>query len=193
MTAPFQTLPSALPGVRLLKPHVFSDQRGDFIKTYHEAAWHVAGIHFAMREEYYSVSRRGVLRGMHFQVPPEHHTKLVYCPCGRVLDVLLDLRQGSPTFGQSSVQELSAENRLILLIPTGIAHGFLSLEESSVLVYKTSTVHSPAHDAGIRWDSFGFNWGPEVSVVSGRDTAFPPFANFTTPFFWDQSSPASES
>lgn len=189
MSAAFNPLPVALPGVRLLEPRVFSDQRGAFIKTYHEPAWRHAGITFEMREEYYSVSRRGVLRGMHFQTPPEDHVKLVYCPSGRVLDVLLDLRRGSPTFGRSMVQELSSENRLIFVLPAGIAHGFLCLAEQSVMVYKTSTVHSPAHDAGIRWDSFGFDWGRETPVVSERDAAFPSFADFPSPFSWPQPGP----
>jgi dTDP-4-dehydrorhamnose 3,5-epimerase len=161
---------------------LFGDRRGTFIKTYHEEAWHEAGISFTIKEEYYSISRQGVLRGMHFQSPPEDHTKIVYCPSGRVLDVLLDLRRSSPTFGQAAVMELSAENRLILIIPNGIAHGFLSREESSIMVYKTSTVHSPAHDAGIRWDSFGFDWGCDAPVLSERDAAFPALADFASPF-----------
>lgn len=187
MSGPFNSLPAPLPGVRLLEPRLFGDRRGAFVKTIHEPAWREAGISFEMREEYYSVSHRGVLRGMHFQTPPEDHAKLVYCPVGRVLDVLLDLRRGSPTFGQCAAQELSAENRLILVIPTGIAHGFLSLEERSMMIYKTTTVHSPAHDAGIRWDSFGFDWGREIPVVSERDAAFPALAGFSSPFVWDQS------
>lgn len=182
MSGFFKTLPVALPGVRLLEPRNFSDRRGAFIKTYHESAWHEAGISFSMKEEYYSISRQGVLRGMHFQSPPEDHTKMVYCPSGRVLDVLLDLRLNSPTFGQSVAMELSAETRMILMIPAGIAHGFLSLEEQSIMVYKTSTMHSPAHDAGIRWDSFGFDWGPDVPVLSDRDAAFPALADFASPF-----------
>ena len=182
MSGPFNSLPVALPGVRLLEPPLFRDQRGTFIKTYHEPAWLAAGLPFAMKEEYYSVSRLGVLRGMHFQTPPEDHAKVVYCPCGRVLDVLLDLRRGSPTYGQCAAWELSAENRLILIIPSGLAHGFLSQEEGSVLVYKTGTVHSPALDAGIRWDSFGFDWGWPAPMVSDRDRAFPALADFSSPF-----------
>lgn len=190
MSAAFKNLPVALPGVRLLEPRLFSDQRGSFVKTYHASAWHDSGISFAMREEYYSISRRGVLRGMHFQTPPEDHAKLVYCPCGRVLDVLLDIRRGSPTFGLCMAQELSAENRLILVIPPGMAHGFLSLEEQSIMLYKTTTVHNPSLDAGIRWDSFGFDWGPGAPVISERDASFPDFADFSTPFSWQQSDPA---
>ncbi len=182
MSAFFNELPVSLPGVRLLEPRVFRDPRGAFVKTYHEQKLRAAGINFVMREEYYSVSGRGVVRGMHFQRPPEDHAKLVYCIRGQVLDVLLDLRRDSPTFGQFASRELSAENRLIFSIPTGIAHGFLSREEASVMVYKTTTVHSATHDAGIRWDSFGFDWGVAAPIVSERDAAFPTLADFATPF-----------
>lgn len=182
MSLLFRSMPTPLPGVHLLEPRLFSDERGSFTKTYHEPAWREAGIDFEMKEEYHSVSHRGVLRGMHFQTPPQDHAKVVYCPHGRVQDVLLDLRRNSPTFGRAAARELSAENRLILFIPAGVAHGFLSLEERSILVYKTGTVHSPEHDAGIRWDSFGFDWGHTAPVVSARDAAFPSFANFSSPF-----------
>lgn len=182
MSEPFKSLPVALPGVRVLEPRCFSDPRGAFIKTYHEQAWQNAGISFAMKEEYYSISHQGVLRGMHFQFPPEEHIKMVYCASGCVLDVILDLRRNSPAFGRYAALELSAENRQILIIPAGIAHGFLSREPHSIMVYKTSTVHSPAHDAGIRWDSFGFDWGLDHPVLSERDAAFPALADFSSPF-----------
>ena len=150
MSVLFTELPVALPGVRRLKPRVFRDQRGTFVKTYHEEALRGAGINFVMQEEYYSASGRGVLRGMHFQIPPAEHAKLVYGIQGRVLDVLLDLRRGSPTFGHSAASELSAENRLIFYLPPGIAHGVLSQEDNSLMIYKTTTVHNFAHDAGSR-------------------------------------------
>ena len=95
---------------------------------------------------------------MHFQLPPHDHDKLVYCIRGRVMDVLLDLRKSSPTYGRSFGNEISANNHLMLYIPKGVAHGFLSLEDDSVLVYKTTTIHFPSHDAGVRWDSFGYTW-----------------------------------
>jgi dTDP-4-dehydrorhamnose 3,5-epimerase len=182
MMPPFAELPAPLPGVRLLEPRLFRDERGTFVKIYHEEAFSSMGVHFAWREEYYSISQRGVLRGMHFQVPPAEHSKLIYCSRGRVLDVLLDLRLDSATFARSAGLELSAANRRVLFIPSGLAHGFLSLEDDSTLVYKTSTVHSPEHDAGIRWDSFGFNWDVTAPVLSTRDVAFPSMSDFKSPF-----------
>jgi dTDP-4-dehydrorhamnose 3,5-epimerase len=182
MNQAFHEQPPPLPGVRLLQPRLFRDDRGDFVKTYHENIFAELGLTLPIREEYYSVSRRDVIRGMHFQLPPADHAKLVYCLHGRVRDVILDLRRHAPTYGQSAACELSADNRCILVLPPGFAHGFLALENDSVLVYKTSTVHSPAHDAGIRWDSFGFNWEVSAPIVSARDAAFPPFADFLSPF-----------
>jgi dTDP-4-dehydrorhamnose 3,5-epimerase len=122
---------------------------------------------------------------MHFQVPPHAHQKIVYCITGKVLDVILDLRTASPTFGQSAVFELSAENRHVLYLPVGIAHGFLSLEDDSCLVYKTDAVHSADCDRGIRWDSFGFEWPVIPGIppsISDRDSQQPGFQDFTSPF-----------
>lgn len=171
-----------LPGVRLIKPKVFEDARGDFVKTFHVGLFHEIGIDFTPVEEFYSTSRKNVLRGMHFQLPPHDHAKLVYCVRGRVLDVLLDLRKDSPSYSCFTSAELSRENHYQFYIPSGVAHGFLALEDDSVMVYKTSTVHAPSHDAGIRWDSFGFEWGFEFPICSTRDLAFPNLSNFVSPF-----------
>jgi dTDP-4-dehydrorhamnose 3,5-epimerase len=167
----------------ILEPKVFEDGRGDFVKTFHDGVFRELGIEFKPVEEFFSTSHKNVLRGMHFQLPPHEHDKLVYCVRGRVLDVLLDLRKDSPTYGQSISSELSRENHHQFYIPRGVAHGFLSLEDDSVMVYKTSTVHAPTHDTGIRWDSFGFKW-PEASefVISPRDQQFSALSEFINIF-----------
>jgi dTDP-4-dehydrorhamnose 3,5-epimerase/CDP-3, 6-dideoxy-D-glycero-D-glycero-4-hexulose-5-epimerase len=170
------------PGVHLLKPAAFQDQRGDFVKTFNVDAFVALGICFKPVEEFFSTSRKNVLRGMHFQLPPYDHDKLVYCIRGRVLDVLFDLRRSSPTHGQVTSTELSRENHHQFYIPKGVAHGFLALEDDSVMVYKTSTVHRPTHDAGIRWDSIGFDWGINTPIVSARDVGFGSLSEFATPF-----------
>ena len=175
-------LPSSLPGVWVIQPPVFQDQRGGFVKTFHIEAFRDAGINFAPREEFFSVSRRGVVRGMHFQLPPAAVDKLVYCPVGRVLDVVLDLRKESATCGQTFSRELSAENREMLFIPVGFAHGFLALADDTLMVYQQSGVHSPGHDAGIRWNSVGFDWPVTNPLLSARDQAFPALADFASPF-----------
>ena len=173
-----------LPGVRILKPFVFEDDRGDFVKPYHEGQLNKYGISMNIREEFFSTSQKGVLRGMHFQVPPYAHQKIVYCINGSVLDVLVDLRKSSVTYGQSCAFELSGKNRHIVHIPVGIAHGFLSLEEKSCLVYKTDSVHAPDHDKGILWNSFGFDWPINISdaVISSRDLSHPVLRDYESLF-----------
>ena len=174
-----------LPGVKILRPFVFEDTRGNFVKPFHEDQLAAHGIAMTVREEFFSNSAAGVLRGMHFQIPPHAHQKLVYCITGKVLDVLLDLRRDSSSFGKSTSFELSAANRHVVHIPAGFAHGFFSLENGSCLVYKTDAVHAPAFDSGIRWDSFGFAWPlPDGSSpeISERDMKHPAMDQFESPF-----------
>lgn len=173
-----------LPGVRIFQPIESKDIRGSFVKTFHEIQLAKHDIHMTLREEFFSISAAGVLRGMHFQTPPHAHQKLVYCINGRVMDVLLDLRKNSPTFGRSAVFELSDSNRHVVHIPVGFAHGFFSLTPGSCLIYKTDCVHVPSADAGIRWDSFGLAW-PTLDlkpILSERDQAHPAFTAFDSPF-----------
>jgi dTDP-4-dehydrorhamnose 3,5-epimerase len=167
-----------------LEPKTFTDQRGDFVKTFHETALRELGLPFEIKEEFYSTSHKNVVRGMHFQLPPADHIKLVYCLKGAVLDVVVDLRRNSPTFGRAHAEELSETNHRGFYIPAGFAHGFLSLTEGALMIYKTSTVHTPACDAGIHWNSFGFAWPLDAGapIVSKRDAEFVPLAEFNTPF-----------
>ncbi len=166
---------------RILETKGLEDHRGAFIKTFHADAFSKLGLPVDWKEEFYSTSRKDVLRGMHFQLPPHDHDKLVYCIRGRVLDVLLDLRRGGD-FGKTASVELSAGNRRLLFIPKGIAHGFLALEDDCVMVYKTTTVHAPTHDAGVHWRSFGFDWPIRDPIISVRDEGFPQFNEFASPF-----------
>lgn len=178
----FKLIPTNLPGLLAIQPRIFSDPRGDFVKTFHAGLFHELGLDFEPREEFFSTSAKGVVRGMHFQLPPAAHSKLVYCIAGSVLDVVVDLRKSSPTFGQSCSRELSAANREMFFIPVGFAHGFLALEDMAAMVYKTSTVHSPQQDAGILWDSCGFIWPVKNPQLSERDKKFPRLCDFASPF-----------
>ena len=173
-----------LPGIKVLKPFVFEDQRGNFVKPFHEGQLAEHGIDLKLREEFFSTSQKNVLRGMHFQVPPHAHQKLIHCMSGAVLDVVLDLRKDSPTFGQSAAIEISAANRHLVHIPVGFAHGFLSLEDNSCLVYKTDCVHQPESEGGVLWDSFGFGWPADAQdlILSERDTQFPALSDFESPY-----------
>jgi dTDP-4-dehydrorhamnose 3,5-epimerase len=186
-----------IPSVKILRPFVFEDARGNFVKPFHEGQLAAHGISLTLREEFFSTSTAGVLRGMHFQTPPHAHQKLVYCLTGRVLDVVLDLRRSSPSYGQAAGFELSSVNRHVVHIPVGFAHGFLALEDQSCLIYKTDAVHAPESDAGLHWDSFGFDWQTRwnegvqetglasvafAPVISPRDVAHPRFDDFASPF-----------
>lgn len=170
-----------LPDTWLVTLKRFEDMRGTFVKTYARTLFDRHGEPFEMLEEFYSVSCKDVIRGMHFQLPPHDHVKLVYCPVGAVEDVLLDLRSG-PGFGKVARVRLGEDQHSLLLIPKGIAHGFRSLVDGSLMVYKTSTEHAPKADVGIRWDSFGHDWGVAQPLMSERDRLHPQLENFVTPF-----------
>jgi dTDP-4-dehydrorhamnose 3,5-epimerase len=166
----FEDTPIA--GVKIWNPPVFTDARGDFFKTFHEELFAEAGVRFVLREQFFSTSRKGVLRGMHFQAPPSEHDKIVTCLSGSALDVVVDIR-GGKDFGRAHAAMLSAENRKTLYIPAGVAHGFLALEDNTLMQYMVSSVHNPACDSGFRWDSFGFSWPVENPLVSERDRKHP--------------------
>lgn len=161
---------------------VFKDIRGVFLKTYQEQLFIDLGLRKDWREEYYSISRKNVIRGMHFQMPPEDHAKLVYCLHGEVLDVVLDLRVDSPTYLKSRSFLLSPERGNFIYIPSGLAHGFLSMTEGSVMQYKVTSAYSAEHDAGLAWDSFNFEWPVESPVISERDRLHSDVAKFNSPF-----------
>ena len=187
---PMQLQETNLPGCYELIPQVFRDNRGTFVKTYHEDVFAGKGLRTDWREEYYSVSNRGVIRGMHFQTPPEQHTKMVYCLQGAVQDVVLDLRLGSPTFGECMAIELSADKGNIIYIPEGMAHGFCTLSDQAILQYKVTSTYSPEHDSGILWSSLPIAWHCATPTLSVRDSSFVALTNFQSPFKFDNCQDA---
>jgi dTDP-4-dehydrorhamnose 3,5-epimerase len=178
----FELVSSPVPGCFEIRPAVVNDLRGRFVKVFHEGAFSELGLETGFVEEYYSVSRRNVLRGMHFQRPPRDHVKLVYCVEGAVLDVALDLRRGSPAYGRCAAFNLSADGAGMVYLPRGLAHGFLVLSERATMVYMVTSTHSPAHDDGVLWNSIGVRWPVEDPVVSERDRRFIRLADFESPF-----------
>jgi len=174
-------LEELLPGCWLIEPKVFRDVRGEFVKTIQESFLLENGLNFKIREEFYSSSRSGVLRGMHFQRPPHDHIKFVTCVSGEVLDVLVDIRKGN-SYGRIASTKLSAENAHCIYIPSGIAHGFLAISDDSLMLYKTSSEYLHSHDDGIHWNSFSFDWGIVKPIVSNRDESHSSFLSFQTPF-----------
>ncbi len=170
-------------GVKVIQQFRHDDERGAFVKPFHDADFKAAGIDFELKESFYSTSVKKVIRGMHFHAPPHAHSKIVFCTAGCVLDVALDLRKGSPTYGQYATQELCFENNQALYIPEGFAHGFLSLTAESTLFYFVSGMYNAAADGGVRYDSFGMEW-PVVgnAILSARDLGFGGLGEFESPF-----------
>lgn len=177
-----ELIPTPLEGCYQVSPFFAQDERGTFVKTFQAERFLALGLPTEWREEYYSSSRKGVIRGMHFQTPPHEHEKLVYCIQGLVLDVVVDLRRGSPTYGKHFSVKLDAARGHGLMIPKGMAHGFLALTEDVLIAYKVTTEYAPENDAGIRWNSFGLDWGVDKPFVSVRDRTQPAFADFDSPF-----------
>ncbi len=160
----------------------FFDVRGNFIKIYNDEVYREIGIEFDFKEQYISTSNKGVIRGMHFQLPPYDCDKLVTVLNGSVLDVVLDLRKSSPTYLQWTEVFLNGKKPETLFIPKGCAHGFLAMEDHSSMLYNVSAAYKPECDTGIRWDSFGYDWKESDPIISGRDCSFTALAQFQTPF-----------
>ncbi len=181
----FDLKPSKIAGCFELQPKVLEDDRGRFVKVFHEQAFAELGLETSFAEEYYSVSYKHVIRGMHFQLPPMDHVKMVYCVEGEVMDAVVDLRVGSPTYRQYALFELSAAKANIIYISKGMAHGFCARSAHAIMVYKVSTTYSPAHDAGVRWDSLGISWPAPEAILSARDKGFLPLDQFVSPFRYE--------
>lgn len=175
--------------VQLIHPRRHGDARGWFVETYNHATFEELGITCTFVQDNHSLSVPAfTLRGMHFQTPSRGQDKLVRCIRGRIFDVAVDVRAGSPTYGQWVGAKLSAENGDQLFIPVGFAHGFLTLEPDCEIVYKCSDTYAPAHDGGIAWDSIGIDWPLPVGAVpelSPKDTCQPALADFDSPFAYD--------
>lgn len=169
-------------GLYVLETVNFQDVRGGFQKLFNYDFFAKNGLDSDFKEMYYSVSKKNVRRGMHFQTPPFEHTKLVWVSRGSVLDVCLDIRKSSKTFGKCFSLKLNDRDGRYLYIPRGFAHGFLSLEDESIVNYAQTSCYSPENDAGIDGSSIGFDWGTKDLIVSGRDLTFPDFKEFDSPF-----------
>lgn len=185
----FDIRQTKIPGCFELLPKLFRDERGLFVKTFHENFFKENGLEMHSAEEFYSFSHKRVLRGLHFQLPPMDYVKLVYCVHGKVLDTVVDLRVGSPAYGDFENFELSDEQANMVYIPKGLAHGFYVMSESAIMMYKVSTSYSPQHDTGILWRSANIPWPDESPIVSERDSGFIALENFKSPFIYKGESP----
>ena len=180
-----------LPGVLVLTPRRFGDDRGFFSETWNRRTLENAGVHLPdFVQDNHSISREvGTLRGLHYQAPPHAQGKLVRCGRGRLFDVAVDARRGSPTYGQWFGLELSFENGHQLWIPAGFLHGFVTREPDTEVVYKCTDYYAPDADGAVRWDSVGIDWGlPGEPVLSPKDAAAVPFEAFDSPFEWGDAA-----
>ncbi len=167
-----------LPGVVVVTPPLFEDERGFFQETYNQRAFHANGIADPFVQDNHSWSRHaGTLRGIHFQIDPQAQAKLVRCIRGRAFDVAVDLRRSSPRFGRWAGVELSAGNHKLIYVPAGFGHAFVTLEDDTEILYRVSQHYSKDHDAAIRWNDpdIGVAWpvGEADVILSQKDTAAP--------------------
>ena len=171
-------------GLLVIKPKIFADNRGHFFESCSKAAFEKEGLHLNFVQDNQSLSAKGVLRGLHFQNPPFAQGKLVSVIKGTVLDVVVDIRKNSATFGKHFSLVLSGENKISFWIPPGFAHGFITLEEDTIFSYKCTEVYNKQSEGSIVWNDIDLNidWGMEDPIVSGKDAESPTFAKLSTQF-----------
>ena len=183
-----QTFTTRLEGVIRVVPRRFGDHRGFFAQTYTRRDYAAAGIDGDFVQDNHSLSAQvGTVRGLHFQAPPSAQGKLVRCGRGAIFDVAVDIRKGSPTFGQWVGFELSAENGAQLYVPPGFAHGFMTLRPDSEIVYKCTDYYAPETEGAVRWDdpAIGIDWPLRgEAVLSAKDAVAPLLADLDSPFVW---------
>ncbi len=173
---------TSIEGLKIILLNKLDDNRGSFTKIYNSDFFIDNNLRTDFKESYFSVSKKDVVRGMHFQTPPSSHVKLVYLNHGAIIDVVLDIRKESKTFGQHFYTEVSAVHPKLIYIPIGCAHGFLSLNDDTIVSYIQTSVYNKDGDQGIKWDSFGMDWKIKEPLISIRDQSFPDFAQYQSPF-----------
>lgn len=180
-----EIIKTPIEGLLIIKPRVFGDERGYFFESFNQQAFENAiGDKISFVQDNESLSQKGVLRGLHFQKPPHAQGKLVRVNAGSVLDVAVDLRKSSPTYGQQYSIELSAENKLMFWIPPGFAHGFAALEDNTKFLYKCTELYAPQSEGTIAWNDkdLGIDWKVTSPIVSEKDQNGEEFCNFVSPF-----------
>lgn len=180
---------SKLKGVKLIEPKAFGDHRGFFMESYNEKVFKENGIFENFIQDNHSLSKEaGVLRGMHYQLAPKAQTKLIRVATGAIYDVVVDMRKGSPTYGQWEGYILSEHNKRQLLVPKGFAHGFCTITENVNVLYKVDELYSPEHDRGIAWDDedLAINWPVSNPILSEKDGKHPQLKDADNNFEWEE-------
>ncbi|RSK28668.1 dTDP-4-dehydrorhamnose 3,5-epimerase [Bacillus sp. HMF5848] len=171
-----KVMETKLPGVVIIEPKVFGDHRGFFMETYNQQVFEENNIKYNFIQDNHSLSvPAGTIRGLHYQLEPKAQTKLVRCIRGAIYDVAVDIRKGSPTFGQWVGVILSEANKRQLLVPKGFAHGFCTLVDNTEVTYKVDELYSPEHDRGILWNDplLNIDWPTSHAILSEKDTKHP--------------------
>lgn len=177
-------LDTAIADLKIIEPAVFGDHRGYFMESFNEAQFAAAGLPTHFVQDNQSLSAKNILRGLHFQAPPFAQGKLVRVIKGAVIDVALDIRKYSPTYGKHFAIELNESNKTMLWIPPGFAHGFSTLEDDTIFAYKCTAAYNKASEGGVRWNdaTLGIDWGVQSPILSEKDEILPLFSAFETPF-----------
>lgn len=171
-------------GLIIIEPQIFNDPRGYFYESYNKDKMVAAGIPFEFIQDNQSLSQKGIVRGLHFQAPPFAQGKLVRVIQGAVMDVVVDIRKNSPTYGQHFSIELTAENKTMFFIPPGFAHGFETLEDNTIFLYKCTNVYHKESEGGLLWNdsNLGIKWQSTEPLVSDKDKILPNLINLKSPF-----------
>ena len=175
---------TAIEGLKIIKPRVFPDGRGHFFESWSKRKFEDAGLHLDFVQDNQSLSEKGVLRGLHFQEPPFAQGKLVRVIKGKALDVAVDIRKDSPTYGQHVKVVLSEEEANQFWVPPGFAHGFLTLEDNTIFAYKCTNFYNKESENGLMWNDpdLGIDWGIETAQLSDKDKIYKPFREFESLF-----------
>ncbi|MHC1738588.1 MAG: dTDP-4-dehydrorhamnose 3,5-epimerase family protein [Ignavibacteriaceae bacterium] len=169
-------------GVKIIESSLFRDERGVFSKHFQKSKLVEVGINFKIEENFFSISKKGVIRGLHFQKAPYSQKKLVYCPFGAIFDIVLDLRIDSPTYQSHIIYKLSDSNNRAIYIPKGCAHGFQSLKNNSITVYLQSNEYSPESDSGVSPLSLNIKWPIKKYTISKKDHQLESYLNYSSSF-----------
>jgi dTDP-4-dehydrorhamnose 3,5-epimerase len=185
-----EVISTALPDVKVLVPRRFGDDRGWFSETWNKTRLADAGIDLDFVQDSHSASAQvGTMRGLHYQAPPHAQDKLVRCTRGAIADVAVDVREGSPTYGQWVREELSEKNGKQLLVPKGFLHGFVTLQSNSEVQYKVTDYYDAESDKAVRWDSMGIDWGlTSPPTLSEKDQNAPMFVDWASPFKYERTT-----
>ena len=175
---------SKIPDILIISPEIYKDKRGYFYESYNVNRFSEAGLDYEFRQDNESKSKKDVLRGLHFQIPPFEQGKLVRVVKGAIIDVAVDLRIGSPFYGKWCSEKLTENNKLMMWIPPGFAHGFISLEADTIFLYKTTQVYHKPSEVCIHWNDpdLAIDWGVKEPMVAERDEQALLFSDFKSPF-----------